>query len=499
MPVSIYILVRGPNIAGLHEWIDVTGAGNQGYHVPYDSIEITDSLKVKADSLSFDLWIKGWSLTKPLAGQNVYVDSDAGLEFAGVIETVTSKQIAPNLFRHSCECTDYTIFLDRKLVVQVYDPDTLTAGAIIKDILQNYCTEDFYRDPYTKDPNTMHIKDGYTLTEKNFDYQEVSSCFDEIAEEIGYQWWIEPRKWTHPITGRLYILKDVYFDNTHIRSSPLPLGVLAPDETSSITHYYDLEVSESISRVKNRIYGKDFKIADSAQTTSTFTEQKYGPFVLGSKPFFPASATIDWGYWMSATIRNISDDSLVSTLTTIKKFGVDPDVPVYPTDPGTDSSMLFVDADTSTVWLPSVRPLALGEKLVVLYYRADEGIDVDQKSSSITELKEREGHFSDGIHEFAISIPEVQSSTDRKEVFSRMERVLQSYASIDVSGSFRSRLSGWRSGQVFLLQSPRLGRWEGSVNRPLSEPCWVQRVTKRVLGDGTLESEIHFNNEFFAP
>lgn len=473
-------------------------------YVPFKSINMNDSLTIKSDSLSFSLYIDSLlSIPAPKAGQIVqvryywdvypqeYVDIgvyetseilfDASenkyytLEFEGGITTVTRKwKGPPNWLEYSCTCSDYTRQFDRNLVNKVYTAGQY-AGDIVRDIVANYVSSDF---------TVNHVDPGYKVPEMTFDFAEPSTCIQELAESIGYQWYVD-------------FYKDVHFYWNENNLSPFAVGgtwgpglnILYVD--SEIKYAYNLEITEDISQLKNKILVKN------ANFKGTYINED---FVEAQSKFFKAFYNIFPG-WDSSTTQEDRAKQLVieiyyssgGTLTLdysrpITTILLD-DIEGKAGDGQGDLNTIYVNFG-SGFRLPDNYPLASGQVMRVYYSKMESIPILEIDQNSIDAMKKREGGTSTGIYEYAFDASTIYTEKG-KELTVAVDRVLLRYRDPLITGTFQTRLRGWKAGQALIVYSDR---WGFGVGDPISEVVWVKDVSKTVLNHELIEYTISFSS-----
>ena len=176
-------------IAGVDRWCDLER----------DTLQIEQALTYQIDTCSFNIHGE-----QPTEGEEVIVEDDSiGRLFAGVIVKV--ELVDKDLKLWAVECDDYTVLLDRRLVVESYE--NMSASDIFLDIVAKYCPG------FT----TNGVRPGAPVVESTgaeFEYKRPSECFRWLCDYVGWHW--QPDYY-----------KDLHFFSAEELASPAPM-VLRP-------------------------------------------------------------------------------------------------------------------------------------------------------------------------------------------------------------------------------------------------------------------------------
>jgi hypothetical protein len=177
---------------------------NQSYFV--ESISITKRLTSCADSASFTMKSP---TTVPVNGNSVqvYLDTTSQTLFGGLITNLEISTLAPGNYKYTIDCTDYQRLLDRKLVKETYADLTLVS-AIITDLVTNWTDAAI---GFT----TAGVSASFPIIgEIKFNYRTVSDCLRELAESMGYEWYVDENKDIH-FFGKSTLFAPYEITNTH--------------------------------------------------------------------------------------------------------------------------------------------------------------------------------------------------------------------------------------------------------------------------------------------
>jgi len=201
-------------------------------------IVIEDILTQESNSASFGL-DETWT-NKPIEGQDVEIQLDGTSIFTGRVVSVQSTRLDGTTFAFQVECTDYTIDLDKKLVVEDYGSDTLYN--IVKDIMDNYTSGLTYNNV---------IDSGTTLAGIKFNYLNPSQCFQRLADITGWDWYID-------------VDKDLHFFPEETSDAPIEL-----DDTEE--DFNDLVITPDTTQLANRIFVRGGYYLSAEYTQDTIT------------------------------------------------------------------------------------------------------------------------------------------------------------------------------------------------------------------------------------
>ena len=176
-------------IAGVDRWCDLER----------DTLQIEQALTYQIDTCSFNIHGE-----QPTEGEEVIVEDDSiGRLFAGIIVKV--ELVDKDLKLWAVECDDYTVLLDRRLVVESYE--NMSASDIFLDIVAKYCPG------FT----TNGVRPGAPVIESTgaeFEYKRPSECFRWLCDYVGWHW--QPDYY-----------KDLHFFSAEELANPAPM-VLRP-------------------------------------------------------------------------------------------------------------------------------------------------------------------------------------------------------------------------------------------------------------------------------
>lgn len=161
---------------------------------------------------------------RPAAGAEVVVSRGVTRVFAGTIDSVDEEAVGPNLLRYHVACVDYSQLLDRHLVAAAYENQT--ADAIVRDIIGTWCAGEGL--------TTANVAAGPAISKAAFNYRTASEALTELAETVGYSWYVDYQK-------------DVRFFPRETNIAPISI-----DEAS--TNYRNMRVQRTREQYRNRQY-----------------------------------------------------------------------------------------------------------------------------------------------------------------------------------------------------------------------------------------------------
>jgi len=260
-------LARHLYIAGIDRWDDLIK----------DSLQIEAVLTYQIDSAQF--MVRG---PQPSEGDEVIIEDDAlGRLFAGIIVKVELADTSPDRTEKvwDVDVDDYTVMLDRRLVVETYQ--NMTADAIVRDILAKYCPG------FTSN----HVNTGAPVIETTggeFNYKHPSECFKWLCEYTGWQWYVDYNK-------------DVWFFNPSELAQPAPMS-LEPGG-----YFRNLKHTIETTGLRNRVYVRGGTMLSDSWTYEVKADGSARAWVLPHKPH-EISMTVG-GSLVTVGIENVHDEA----------------------------------------------------------------------------------------------------------------------------------------------------------------------------------------------
>jgi len=400
-------------------------------YIESNSLSIEDILTQEVNTCSFSFIDESIVATdKPQIGQEVHIfyretiASIPTLIFAGRISEAPQVQFSKRKYIYSITCTDYTSDLQRNLVADSYTSQL--AGDIVRDLVQNW----------GKTLGTFYVDDGVLINYISFNYMFPDVCITEIAELIGYDWYVDYNKQVHffsPITNVApYRLTDNISDG----------------------EYRGLEISIDKTSLRNKQV-----VRGGYQFSDLFTEEQVADgtqlsFNLKYEPFTPISVYVSTGGAYVAHTLGIDN---------IDEAGVDFVI--------NQSEKIIKNLDHAV--------LTAGHKIMITYkYKIPIFVQAED-NTSIALMKSYEG--GDGIYEGEIIVDDTIETKEAARQRALAE--LTQYSNPLIEGSFSTIQSGYRSGQLLTVNIP---------SRNINSQYLIRSVTINSLGMGLLEYEITF-------
>lgn len=391
--------------------------------ISFDSVSASNTIARKGDTCSFVLTVHNADFPRPLGGQEFVWLNGATREFAGTILKVREVQLGPLTYEYHCVARDFTYLLDRRLVVEDYVAQR--ADLIVADVVTRF----------TSGFTIANVRVAYAVPEQKYDYVYPSEIIDGLASSLEWGWYCDYNR-------------DIHFFGLEIENAPVS-SVDLDSDTGSLG---DVTLEEDVTQVKNRIYLKGFKTKSSGTYTREFTGDGTTKFFhLGYEPSSIAETTV----LVSGAARTVKTDMVDS-------------IPGDTT--GTDAYVCFTNMGVRFNTAP-----ASGAPVAATFPYMHEDLTVVESADSQTEMKAREG--GDGIHEYVVSDPSLTAPTVDPAT-ARGNLLLVKYGWPTIQGEGISRLTGWRAGQNFHMQSAR--RFKDRNGVPISVRMYVHSVEKSI-------------------
>lgn len=376
-------MAKNLTIAGVDRWMDYRRG----------TLNISQILTYQVDSCSF--MVKG---SKPLQGSEVIIQDSTLSEprlFAGIINRVELvNNRAPLVWK--VDCQDYTMQMDKKLVVETYLG--WSADAIVRDISNKYCPGF----------SASGVDNGAPIIEStgtDFNYLTPSECMKWLCDYIGWQWYVDYYKVVH------------FFD-------PAELGTSAPMTLKPGGRFTNFKVSIDHQGLRNRVYVLGGSMLSDPQTIEWKADGLARIWVL---PWSPQDCSLRVGR-------------------------VDYSIGIEGTDEE-DSKEYFVNVNDN--YLCCSGPTATPVSGLTMSLTGRQSIDVitvvDDLASQET-LALLEG--GDGVYEHHIK-DETLITIEAAESAGNAD--LREWANPKTTGSFTTIVPGWATGQLVNIELPERG------------------------------------------
>lgn len=219
--------------------------------VLWNTLRVENLLTSQVDTCSFIISNFGDHIFKPTVGKSVVVANGATTIFGGVIVRVTEKSPSYGVIYYEVQCSDYTRVLDQHLVAETYENQTVQA--IITDIITNHAPAGF---------TTTQVSCTVVLKTIQFKYEPVSACLKQLAELVGYDWYVD-------------YAKDIFFKD--------PAENLASFDVEDDTGTYEkdsLVIRRDNSQTRNSVIVRGGEYLGSTFTASVRADGKQFTFNL---------------------------------------------------------------------------------------------------------------------------------------------------------------------------------------------------------------------------
>ena len=155
----------------------IAGADRTAY-VQFHTLRIENILTKQVDRCVFSIQNNvGYA---PEVGASVIITDNGTRVFGGVIVRRTQTSAAVGLVEYSVECSDFTRILDQHLIAETYED--MTIDAIIADIVANWLPAGF---------TTTQVDAPLSVDYIQFKYEPVSDCLRQLADLVGYDWFVD--------------------------------------------------------------------------------------------------------------------------------------------------------------------------------------------------------------------------------------------------------------------------------------------------------------------
>lgn len=228
-------------------------------HVKWDTLVKTDVLSKEVDRMEFQI-IKTPSKTIPNVNDEVVLEEDSIKIFGGVITERNEVIKGGLLVAYDIRCKDYSQYLDRKVVVKSYASSS--ARTIVLDLISTYTSGFTTTNVPASTPTVGSIK---------FNYEQVTRCLTQLADQIGWDWYVDHDK-------------DIHFFDSESLSAPFELT-----DTGDTFDWESLEVNKTITQIKNSVFvrgGEYKKTISEANAQDIFVAN-------GTQRVFPLSYKYD--------------------------------------------------------------------------------------------------------------------------------------------------------------------------------------------------------------
>ena len=192
--------------------------------IDWTSLQLVMVLSKEVDRLDFDIKYSS-AKTVPALNDVVEVLEDGLKLFGGLVVERNEKMLGGLLKGYEIKCKDYSHKLDGKLVTKNYSNQT--ARAIVLDIMSTFTTGFTTSNVKSQTPNVGSIK---------FNYEQVSRSLTQLADQIGWDWYVDPDK-------------DIHFFDEETAVAPFTLS-----DTGGTYEWKTLEINQQVVNLKNHVF-----------------------------------------------------------------------------------------------------------------------------------------------------------------------------------------------------------------------------------------------------
>lgn len=380
----------------------VIAGTNRIENVLLETFEIEQVLTSTVDTCSFRI-----RDIQPTKGQEVVVYDNSIKLFAGIIDRVRLVDTDRDGYKvYECSCQDYTYLLDRRLVVEIYE--NKSADWIVKNIITKYGGDVF---------TTNHVRTGAPVVERLiFDYTLPSECFKELAEYVGWDWYVDYDK-------------DIWFFNPAVEAASAPVVL---EKGASFRHLrHDIDTQG----LRNRVYVRGGTMLSDPWTYEVKADGVARAWMLPHKPH-ELNMTVD-GTAVTVGVENLHEEADYDYMMNYQEK--------------------YVRASEQTT-TPSA-----GVTLSFTYKYDIDVITIAEDITSQQAIAAVQG--GDGVYEHVI-VDDSLTTIDAAEAAGEAD--LREHANPRIRGSFETEVGGWTPGQLVTIDLP---------DRGISGTFLVQKVT----------------------
>lgn len=199
--------------------------------IEWGSLSLTSVLSKEVDRLEFHIK-KTASKTIPALGDTIELLEDSVKVFGGILIERNEKMLGGKLIGYECRCKDWSAKLDGKLVTKSYANQA--PNTIASDIITSF----------TSGFTTSNIKTAnFNVGSIRFNYEQVTRALTQLADQIGWDWYVDPDK-------------DIHFFDEETNVAPFNL-----DDTTGNFEWNTLEINQTILNLKNNVFvrGGEYK------------------------------------------------------------------------------------------------------------------------------------------------------------------------------------------------------------------------------------------------
>jgi len=241
-----------------------------------------DQLNQNKDILRFSVRQLSTEVWTPEVDDEIIVNDGSTRIFGGAITTVTKKTEIVNYVDFEVECTDWSFYLDRRLVLERFRNRTI-----------NYII-DFILDKYDTDGFTMvNVQGEQAIGSISFNRITISEAIQKLADATGFSWYVDYNK-------------DIHFFPKNAEPAPFNLT-----DTSNNYIWNSLEIEDSITQIRNAVFvegGEERGNERLEEFTATGTLEERSYYRLAHKFAETPTVTVN-GSPRTVGVEFLSDDA----------------------------------------------------------------------------------------------------------------------------------------------------------------------------------------------
>ncbi|MGI1661390.1 hypothetical protein ACRDNQ_04030 [Palleronia sp. KMU-117] len=242
-----------------------------------DSLRITDQLNNRVNRASFSVErVPGDTYLPPL-NKEIVITRDSVVIFAGVTVECEERILGHNTVRCDVSCSDYSHYLNRKLVTERYEDTTI--GAIIADLLATYA-------PDFTDNNVVA---NVGVASVAFNRITISDALQKLAELSNFSWYVDYEK-------------DIHFFAQNGQQAPFALSDTARNHV-----FESLEIKRDITQLRNTIIIQGGEVPGASRTVKYAGDGDRAEFDTQYKFATKPTVTVD-GVAQTVGLDFIDDD-----------------------------------------------------------------------------------------------------------------------------------------------------------------------------------------------
>ena len=392
----ITIGTQGSETTDYHITLLINGIDKTQY-LRRQTLIIDDILTQEVNTCSFTFDDLG-SGNKPEIGNEIIIMykqtsiSTPTIIFAGKIMEPPELRVSVQKYIYEIQCSDYTQDLMKRQVADTYE--NMSAGDIIKDIVNNYAPE----------LGTFHVQDGIEIEYIQFNYVYPNECIIQLAELIGYDWYVDYER-------------NIHFFSRTTNEAPYELK-----EDGTGGEYRDLFINVDKSQLINSQTVRGGYEFSDLYTQERVADGTQVSFNLDYEAFTPISVYVDTGGGYAA--KTLAVDNIVTT-------GYDF---VY-----NEAEKVIKNLDYAV--------LTSGHKIKITYKYKKPILARVEDTDSILAMINYEG--GNGVYEGQLIIDETIETKESARDRARAE--INQYSNPIVTGTFITTEYGYKSGQLLTI------------------------------------------------